>query len=462
VRILARLYPKLAILPIGSGAEAFSEKLRTLVRRINPRIGCYTTCKSVTRLIVYGETPIVRPLGLQGSIIYAGSDNWVTKISTAGPVSCGRTRNPFGPGMAACVATSNLFRSVFSRELGNPALDDSLVVSVLDLKATPTPTVNPPYEAVDLGTVHLVGAGAIGNGFLWALANSHCAGHLHVIDPEKVELSNLQRYVMSDVKTIDGVKSELATTWASTEKLKIFPHQKTWEDFVESAQDRRFHTVAVALDNAQSRIHVQASLPRVVFNSWTQAGEAGISRHTFDSDEACLACIYLPRKTSPNFDELVRLALKLPEDPATVEEVRRRLAHQTPNDRALLERIAEAANVPLNALLPYEGHPLRKLYVEAICGGAIIEFGNEQNLERADAPMAFQSALAGVLMAADVVAHCASIPRKMPTLSQIDLLRPYPVYASQMQRKTTKPVCICCDEDFLAVYRTKYGKRVTR
>ena len=90
-----------------------------------------------------------------------------------------------------------------------------------------------------------------------------------------------------------------------------------------------------------------------------------------------------------------------------------------------------------------------------------MEFGNEQNLERADVPMAFQSALAGILMAADVVAHCASIPRKMPTLSQIDLLRPYPIYASQMQRKTTKPACICCDEDYLTAYREKFGKHVT-
>lgn len=461
VRILARLYPKLAIFPISPGAGAFSEELRSLARRINPRIGCYTTHKSVTRLISFGKTSIERPHGMRGSVIYAGSDNWVAKISTKAPIPCGRTCNPFGAGMAACIATSNLFRSVFSRELGNPALDDSLAVSVLDLKATSTPTLNPPYEGGDLGTVHLVGAGAIGNGFLWALAHSNCTGHLHVIDPEIVEQSNLQRYVMSDVKAIGKVKSDLAADWAQTKKLKIYPHSKTWEAFADSVQDRRFQMVAVALDNAQSRIHVQASLPRFVFNSWTQAGEAGISRHTFDNDEACLACLYLPQKTSPNFDQLVRQALKLPDDPATVEEVRRRLAHQTLNDRALLEKIAVAASVPLNALLPYEGHPLRKLYVEAICGGAIMEFGNEQNLERADVPMAFQSALAGILMAADVVAHCASIPRKMPTLSQIDLLRPYPIYASQMQRKTTKPACICCDEDYLAAYREKFGKHVT-
>ena len=48
------------------------------------------------------------------------------------PAGCGRTKNPFGAGAAACFAVANIFRSTFGEQLGHPKPDEDLRFSVLE------------------------------------------------------------------------------------------------------------------------------------------------------------------------------------------------------------------------------------------------------------------------------------------------------------------------------------------
>jgi hypothetical protein len=100
-------------------------------------------------------------------------------------------------------------------------------------------------------------------------------------------------------------------------------------------------SVLSAVDSAKARIEIQASLPRRIFNAWTQRGEAGVSRHSFLGNKACLACLYMPTGGAVNEDVLVVRALRLPEDELTLREVRRRLQLNEATDRGFLERIAQ-------------------------------------------------------------------------------------------------------------------------
>ena len=62
--------------------------------------------------------------------------------------------------------------------------------------------------------------------------------------------------------------------------------------------------------------------------------------------------------------------------------------------------------LPLAKLLPFEGRPLRTLYTEGFCGGAVIPLGDpERPANDVHVPLAHQSALAGVLLAAAAVGH---------------------------------------------------------
>ena len=66
--------------------------------------------------------------------------------------------------------------------------------------------------------------------------------------------------------------------------------------------------------------------------------------------------------------------------------------------RDLLVAIATALDLPLAKLLSFEGRPLRALYTERFCGGAVIPLGDPgKPANDVHIPLAHQSALAGVL-----------------------------------------------------------------
>src|SRR6185437_6821598 len=122
-----------------------------------------------------------------------------------------------------------------------------------------------------------------------------------------------------------------------------------------------------------------------------------------------------------------------------------------PVDDRVIAQMAAGLGIPIEALLAFRGRPLRAFYSEAICGGVVLRLqsahcqerdhhaGEELAPDRVDAtrnpdrpqdraamvPMAFQSALAGVLLAAAVVADAAGLPSPAPgEKAVLDLLRP--------------------------------------
>lgn len=457
IRLLARFYPNIILLALDEAAKTRVKIFEKLAREINPKIALTKVSKSATHWLIVGKSRINLPGFNKVPSIYIGSNNWIAKLSTSGPVGSGRSGNPFGAGAAACFGVANVFRAIFSAQLPGSELDSEISMSVLDLNPQVLKSQNPRLKEVDFGELHLIGAGAVGNGFLWALSRLKCKGTLHVVDAELLEQSNLQRYAMTTPSDIGKVKSDLAKTWLSGGNLSVKPFKAMWEDYVAARGDWRFDRIAVAVDNAATRINIQAALPKTVFNSWTQLGEVGLSRHTFLGDAACLACLYMPKGKTLNFDDIVLSALRLPNDGFNLMDVRTRLDTGQTTERAFLERISTAANIPFEQLLPYEGKPLRNLYVEAICGGAVLEFGSGNKQNRADVPMAFQSALTGVLLAADVVADVADLRPMLPTVTQVDLLRPLPLITSAPQRKGDDTRCFCSDPDFVRQYRSKYS-----
>ncbi|MFX7902704.1 hypothetical protein ABTK34_19770, partial [Acinetobacter baumannii] len=78
-----------------------------------------------------------------------------------------------------------------------------------------------------------------------------------------------------------------------------------WADYVHGRSKWTFERVAVALDTAEDRIALQASLPKWIVNAWTQDVDLGVSRHNFADGGACLACLYLPTVAVKNEHERV-------------------------------------------------------------------------------------------------------------------------------------------------------------
>src|SRR5205814_7381356 len=113
---------------------------------------------------------------------------------------------------------------------------------------------------------------------------------LHLIDPEVVDLSNLQRYALPIQKDVGTPKIALAAlNWV--ENVMLHPHQVRWAEFLRNRDQWNIPRVLVAVDSAEDRCAVQSALPRSIINAWTRAGNLGISRHSLLDDRACLMCL---------------------------------------------------------------------------------------------------------------------------------------------------------------------------
>jgi hypothetical protein len=448
VRLLARLYPRIAVIPIDRGAADHADRLEALAQAINPDIAITRDAEGVAVALLVGASP--SPFSCE--TFHLGSDGWRARLSRLTPVGSGSSGNPVGAGAAACFGAANVFRRLFCDQLERGGPDDDIDLSMLTFERGAAVAAGP--AGIDIGQSFLVGAGAIGNGFLWACANwAGLSGELHVVDHEEVDLSNLQRYVLATQEWIEKTKTAMAEAHLTSTDLAVVPHRATWQLFAAERGDWRFDRVAVALDSAGDRVAVQGSLPRWIANAWTQQTDLGVSRHQFGNG-ACLACLYMPAGRTKDRHVLVAEELGMPQ---AALEIRTLLQTGRPVDEAFVRRVAEALEVAFEPLSPFVGQPVASFHQGTICGGLVMRLTDGKAKVRAVVPMAFQSALAGIMLAAEVVRDAIGAVRPPTTSTRIDLLRPLGTHLHDPKARDASGRCLCADQDFLAAHAAKYA-----
>lgn len=441
VRLMARFYPKIVFQSAGDDTTRWAEQARTInpaidIEEATPRIG----------VAIGADAPQASEL-----TISLGSNKWDAFVSTAETLKVGDSPNPFGPGAAACIAAANLFRAVMIGADG--PLDRGLVFSTLHLEPRPTTEVSPSEAALTADSV-LVGLGAVGNGAAWALGRCSVAGRIHLVDPQEVELSNLQRYALLDRSSEGRVKVDVVAPYFDG-PLVSETHATDWATFVED-HGYSWNRVLVAVDSARDRRAVQASLPRWIANSWTQPGDLGVSVHPeFREAGACLSCLYLPKGQSPSEDRLIARALGLGEQHELV--IRQALHDNSPLPPELVKESAGSLGVAEEDFGVFRGRPLRELYSEGICGGAVLPLSRiGRPAEDVHVPLAHQSALAGVLLASRLAGDALGFGSLQSEATRLDLLRTVPPMPTRPVAKDERGICICQDPTYAEVYDLKY------
>jgi len=440
VRLLARLYPRISL----SGPAVHMEDLTAVAKSINPAIG------------IIGDANVGVALGKVRSpfetTFYAGAVGWDALLSASRRQPVGDSENPFGAGAAACLAAANIFRRVFLPDW-QEHVDERLRFSTWHLDRADSATRSRGnWRSLGEDNV-LVGAGAIGNAALWALARTPATGALHLVDPQNIELSNLQRYVLASRVDEGRSKTSLGAALETT-GLTIIPYQLPLAEFL-AQHGYTWNRFLLGLDSESDRRSAQASLPRWIANAWTQPGDLGVSVHPeFGGMGACVACLYLPSGRVGNEDELVATALHVPH---LQMDVRTLLYSGAPLQRAFLEAVAAAIDRPVETLLAFEGSSIRDLYVEGFCGGAVIPIGQAgrppQDLH---VPLAHQSALAGILLAATFARSSLGSDPTITTATRIDVLRTVGAHLAQPMRASRDGRCLCDDHFYQDQYRVKY------
>lgn len=437
VRLLARLYPSIVIRDEENGDTA--DDVSALAQRINPRIEL--SGKPTTEVVI-GSAKARQGMS---RTIFVGSSGWSAKLSTRNPQGCGDTDNPYGAGLAACLAATDLFRSVFlpGTELNG---DFEFAFPILTEYTNDAGDVSG-----NVGSLVLAGAGAIGNAAAWALSRTNVNGSIEIVDHESVDLGNLQRYVLVERNDENEPKAKLvAGIFAGTLSAKA--QECKLAEFLKKKR-HKVDNLLLALDSAKDRRAAQASLPRRIANAWTQPGDLGVSMHDF-LEGACVGCLYLPDGKQRNEDEIIAEALGVSEK---LMQVRVLLHGNEGAPRDLLEAIATARNIPLEKLLTFEGRPLRQLYTDGFCGGAVIPLDMiGVPADDVHVPLAHQSAMAGVLLAG-VGVQLGLGASGGSVVAQYNVLKPQARFHTHPVAKKVGGKCICQDKDYIDVYRKKHG-----
>jgi hypothetical protein len=445
VRLLARLYPALALRPDGGAAEDEAGRLTALARAVNPRLD------------LVDDAPVGVAAGVGAAAwartVHAGCDGWNGRAGGNEPLAVGATSLPFGAGAAACLAASAVFRLLLDPAAPRPG---GAGLSCADGVA-PVRLGDPPPDgwALPARSV-LVGCGAIGQAAVWALAACPVTGTLHVVDGEAVDDGNLQRYVLSGVADLGRRKTDLAADHVNAHspggRLRAVPVDAPWAQAHARLGPAGWEAALSAVDSAAARRAVQASLPAWTANAWTQPGDLGVSDHDFERG-ACLACLYQPPATGRDEDDIVAEALGVPEARAAV---RTWLHTGEPPPADFLELVAARLGADPAALEPFAGRGVRSLYVDGICGGQVLPLGTRKAGNDVHVPLAHQSALAGVLLAARLVRRAAGHTAPGTEITRLDVRDDPPARPTQPAAKDPAGRCLCQDDDYRGAYRAAW------
>lgn len=442
VNLLARFYPRIAI----KAEDGTLDFLRTLALSINPLITVDENWEAVAATVLIGTATAPNPCTLSPR-----AEGWVARLTRRTVPGTPGPANPYAAGVAGGLAVSEVFRQLFCG--GRQDFDDCADVNVSLLDYTENAGHDAGLPVASLGEVAFVGLGAVGNSALWALAKHEgLTGDLWTVDPEDIELSNLQRYVLTVDTDVGKDKQSVAEKALKGTALSIHPRRESLEAYASSLGGAfNIPTICVSVDNVEGRRTAQALLPRLVVNGWTSDSGLGASWHLFNRDAACLACLHHPQGPSPSQTEIVARALGLSPEKATMLWV-----SEMPLSHEHVVEIAQNLGVRPEGLALWERHCLRELYSSVACGAVPLDIQGVGKVE--SVPLAHQSALAGLLMSAElvkrVVPDLASASQPDTLVAWQDILRAPP--SKWTQPRAREPGCICSDPVFQKAYAEKW------
>jgi hypothetical protein len=151
-------------------------------------------------------------------------------------------------------------------------------------------------DEVDIGRWLVVGAGALGGNALaiLAAARESLKGTIGIVDPDIVELSNLNRLVESLAAHVQVQKKVNLGAFSFREsKVEVRPRDAAYEFLRKSNKlvVEDFDLVITGVDQMATRAFVQSDWPRFVVDGGTRGYSWRVSTIVNSNDSACLGCL---------------------------------------------------------------------------------------------------------------------------------------------------------------------------
>lgn len=295
--------------------------------------------------------------------------------------------------LGACYISAFLMRYLIGKNSKLPPVKNNFV---LDLKAI-FPDTSFFNKEVDLEKTYVAGAGAIGNAFLYALKEFDVKGILIIADQDYVTEGNLNRCIWFDKSMLSENKAEVLARVAQDQfpKLKLVPHPDFLNTILEKEKDPKWlRRLIVGVDSRRARRHIQAELPKEVFDASTTNIEEIILHYHIRpiNGSACLECIY-PHNTAESAHER-HLAESLGISLSDIQEL------------YITEKTAKKikAKFPTLAEERLVNQSFDTLF-KALCGQGKLQ---TQERKQIFAPFSFVSIMAGTYLAIETIRRISS------------------------------------------------------
>lgn len=245
-------------------------------------------------------------------------------------------------------------------------------------------------NSIDIGHTYLIGAGAIGNGFVWSLEHDFLTGDLTILDKDRVKEGNLQRNILNSEGDLNEFKVDILARYLKTSqpRLTVDPkHERTETAFQASGNALRIPRLISAVDSPRVRRALQAWLPHEVFDASTSGIQEVIFHHNVHPlNYACLECVYPFSKDERAHERHVAEALGVP-----IEA----LAEGIISDQRAELITAKYPDYPRDHIV---GEAYDSLF-KSLCGAGQLPVSEGK---RVLAPLAFVSVLAGAILAGEL------------------------------------------------------------
>ena len=167
-----------------------------------------------------------------------------------------------------------------------------------------------------------MGCGGIGQAIALSLEQIELRGKITFVDPDIIDASNLQRYSLAFKENITLSKSVFLANRLAQNKNPMLVTYMIIKPYELAKSLEMLHNpmeeVFISVDNKRTRINLQAALPKMIWNVWTDTSEKtmrfGLGKHNFEDEFECLACSYYPDGDIPDQMELNSKILGLSED----------------------------------------------------------------------------------------------------------------------------------------------------
>jgi molybdopterin/thiamine biosynthesis adenylyltransferase len=305
-------------------------------------------------------------------------------------------------------------------------------------------------DVLDVGKLTWIGVGAGGGAAAFAIASlREVRGAVTVIEPDRVEEPNLNRYVYADAEDARETRPKtqlIQHVLTRHSRLDVVPLSEPFSKAASELTAEDYRHVVAAVHSREARRQIQYETPAVLWDAGaTDDGEFRIWRLIFGTTE-CMFCKHPPGDGDPEMEKARQLSELLGLDP---QAWLRKLGNNSTFTAEECAAIGARMNGRERAFdLPTVGQAFGD-WEASQCGRLVLgELDDE-------IPIPFAPVLAGVLLAGEIVKEFCFPDAVLDSCYWNTLMGQF-MRRNRAHRRRPRPECTFCGE---AVYRAQYDRR---